>query len=113
MSNQDPRPDPGAPVPQYAADGVSHREYHHDSVEEAQDAILGPAGADWRETVMPCGPFRHVWNGSAPQRGDHVWLGTERVAYLGDQYHDEVTKLVHAMNVAVQAAKEAACAPQS
>lgn len=43
------------------------------------------------------------WQGSGPQRGDHVMCGREEIAYLGDQNHDAVGELVRRHNAAIDA----------
>jgi hypothetical protein len=50
---------------------------------------------------MPAGPWVQRWNGSPPEKGDSVFCYGERIAYLGDQYHDAVSRLVYQHNVAV------------
>jgi hypothetical protein len=51
--------------------------------------------------VMPSGPWEQRWHGSGTDRGDHIFQNGERIAYLGDQHHDAVTRLVYEHNCAV------------
>jgi hypothetical protein len=55
-----------------------------------------------KEAAAPTGPWTMRWHGSEPDRGDSVFCKGERIAYLGDQHHDDVTRLVYAHNVAVR-----------
>ncbi|WP_203422889.1 hypothetical protein [Sinorhizobium sp. BG8] len=58
--------------------------------------------------------WRVWWQGSGPQRGDHIMLasrfdlGYEReIAYLGDQHHEAASALVHLHNIAIDKLRKA------
>lgn len=55
-----------------------------------------------KEAAAPTGPWTVRWYGSEPDRGDSVFCNGERIAYLGDQHHDDVSRLVYEHNVAVR-----------
>jgi len=59
---------------------------------------------------VPSGPWAVWWQGSGPQRGDHLMLKTEsglgyaeEIAYIGDQHHDAAHAIVNAHNIAIAA----------
>lgn len=66
-----------------------------------------------RETpmVMPNGPWRVWWQGSGPERGDHIMCGGARIAYLPAPdgttgNHDAAHRIVYEHNCAVARASE-------
>jgi hypothetical protein len=56
--------------------------------------------------VAPDGPWHIWWQGSGPERGDHIMCGRDRVAYLPapegtDGLHTEAERIVYEHNCAV------------
>jgi len=56
--------------------------------------------------VMPSGPWIEQWQGSGPERGDHIMCGRDRVSYLPaadgtEGMHKQAGEIVYAHNIAV------------
>lgn len=56
-----------------------------------------------RLIIQPAGPWEHRCYGSGEDRGDHIFCNGDRLAYLGDQHHDAVARLVYEHNCAINA----------
>ena len=64
--------------------------------------------------VLPEGPWRVHWQGSGPERGDHIMCGRDRVAYLPapdgtEGLHEEAERIVYEHNCAIARATARPC----
>lgn len=64
--------------------------------------------------VLPEGPWRVYWQGSGPERGDHIMCGRDRVAYLPapdgmEGLHEEAERIVYEHNCAIARATARPC----
>ena len=64
--------------------------------------------------VLPEGPWRVYWQGSGPERGDHIMCGRDRVAYLPapdgtEGLHEEAGRIVYEHNCAIARATARPC----
>ena len=73
---------------------------------EAKDARIAELEA---ALVLPSGPWRQWWQGSGPERGDHIMSTVGRVAYLPapdgtEGLHEQAGEIVSAHNIALSVA---------